>query len=57
MRIALDAMGGDFAPQATVEGAYLYQRETKNRNEVVLIGDQNLLEEIDKVINLVLTMH
>ena len=45
MRIALDAMGGDFAPQATVEGAYLYQRETKYRNEVVLIGDEKLLEE------------
>jgi len=45
MQIALDAMGGDFAPQATVEGAYLYQRETKNRDEVILIGDQNLLEE------------
>jgi glycerol-3-phosphate acyltransferase PlsX len=45
MRIALDAMGGDFAPQATVEGAYLYQRETKNRNEIVLIGDENLLKD------------
>ena len=45
MRIALDAMGGDFAPQATVEGAYLYQRETNNRNEIVLIGDEKLLEE------------
>jgi len=45
MRIALDAMGGDFAPQATVEGAYLYQKETKNRDEIVLIGDKKLLEE------------
>ncbi len=45
MRIALDAMGGDFAPQATVEGAYLYQKKTKNRNEVVLIGDEKLIED------------
>jgi glycerol-3-phosphate acyltransferase PlsX len=45
MRIALDAMGGDFAPQATVEGAYLYQRETKNLNEIVLIGDEKRLED------------
>ena len=40
MRIALDAMGGDFAPQATVEGAYLYQKETKRRNKLVLVGDE-----------------
>ena len=40
MRIALDAMGGDFAPQATVEGAYLYQKKTKRRNELVLVGDE-----------------
>jgi len=45
MRIALDAMGGDFAPQATVEGAYLYQRETKSRNEIVLIGNEDLLKD------------
>ena len=45
MRIALDAMGGDFAPQATVEGAYLYQRETNNLNDIVLIGDEKRLED------------
>ena len=45
MRIALDAMGGDFAPQATVEGAYLYQKETKSQNDIVLIGDEILLKE------------
>ena len=43
MRIALDAMGGDFAPQATVEGAYLYQKESKRQNEIVLIGDEKIL--------------
>jgi len=41
MRIALDAMGGDLAPQATVEGAYLYQKETKKRNQLVLVGDED----------------
>jgi glycerol-3-phosphate acyltransferase PlsX len=40
MRIALDALGGDFAPQATVEGAYLYQKETGSRHEIVLVGDE-----------------
>ena len=45
MRIALDAMGGDFAPQATVEGAYLYQKETKRRNEVVLVCDEEKIRQ------------
>ena len=40
MRIALDAMGGDLAPQATVEGAYLYQKENNAKNEIVLVGDK-----------------
>ena len=44
MRIALDAMGGDFAPQATVEGAYLYQKETKKRNKVILVGDREEIQ-------------
>ncbi len=44
MRIALDAMGGDLAPQATVEGAYLYQKETGARNELVLVGQQAQIE-------------
>jgi glycerol-3-phosphate acyltransferase PlsX len=49
MRIALDAMGGDFAPQATVEGAYLYQKETKKKNEVVLVGnEQQILKEMHR---------
>jgi glycerol-3-phosphate acyltransferase PlsX len=45
MRIAIDAMGGDFAPQAIVEGAYLYQKETNVSHEIVLIGNQILIEE------------
>jgi len=44
MRIALDAMGGDLAPQATVEGAYLYQKETGGRSEIVLVGDRPKIE-------------
>jgi phosphate acyltransferase len=45
MRIALDAMGGDYAPQATVEGAYLYQKETGARNELVLVGNREKIEQ------------
>ena len=44
MRIALDAMGGDNAPQATVEGAYLYQKESQNRNSVILVGNEDLIK-------------
>lgn len=43
MRIALDAMGGDNAPQATVEGAYLYQKHTQHRNSIILVGNENVL--------------
>jgi glycerol-3-phosphate acyltransferase PlsX len=42
VRIALDAMGGDFAPQATVEGAVLAARELKLG--VVLVGDRPTVE-------------
>jgi len=44
MRIALDAMGGDNAPQATVEGAYLYQKDTQNRNSIILVGNKEILQ-------------
>ncbi len=42
MRIALDAMGGDFAPQATVEGAVMAARDLKL--EVTLVGDKPTIE-------------
>ena len=41
MRIALDAMGGDLAPKATVEGAVLAARDFGI--EIVLVGDRELL--------------
>jgi len=44
MRIALDAMGGDFAPQAVVEGAYLYQKDSAYQDEIVLAGDREQIE-------------
>ncbi len=40
-RIALDAMGGDFAPLAIVEGAITATE--KNDDEVVLVGDRRFL--------------
>ena len=41
MKIALDAMGGDHAPAAEVEGAALAVQEYGL--EVVLVGDKNLV--------------
>lgn len=41
MKLALDAMGGDFAPQATVAGAVLAARELGL--EIVLVGDRSTI--------------
>ncbi len=45
MRIALDVMGGDLGPRATVEGAYLYVKETHGVDHIVLVGDENQIKE------------
>jgi len=39
MKIAVDAMGGDFAPQAIVEGAFLAAKSHEVR--VILVGDED----------------
>ncbi len=43
MRVALDAMGGDLAPKATVEGAVRAARDFGA--EVVLVGDREVLKQ------------
>jgi len=43
MRIALDAMGGDFAPDPNVQGAIRAVDQTKDL-EVILVGDRSVLE-------------
>jgi phosphate acyltransferase len=43
MRIAVDAMGGDNAPHAVVEGALLAAREFGY--DIVLVGDNTMLQE------------
>lgn len=45
MRIALDIMGGDLGPRATIEGAYLYLKEAPKDDQILLIGDENLIKE------------
>ena len=46
MRIAIDAMGGDFAPQSIVEGAILASKELPNDAHLVLVGDENQIQQI-----------
>lgn len=41
MKIAVDAMGGDNAPEAIVEGAVMASRECKTK--IILIGDEEIL--------------
>lgn len=48
MKIALDAMGGDFGPKATVKGAVLALKENK-KISVILIGKEDeIKKELDK---------
>jgi len=48
MKIGIDIMGGDFAPEATVLGAILAHKEFSSNNKIVLIGKQ---EEIVTILN------
>lgn len=45
MKIGLDAMGGDFAPAATVKGALLAKKSLPADISVVLIGDEPKIKE------------
>ncbi len=44
MRISLDAMGGDFAPTNTVEGAVMALREYHHISRLYLVGDEPQLQ-------------
>jgi phosphate acyltransferase len=41
MRIGVDAMGGDFAPDAVISGAILAQKQLSSDQRIVLFGDEN----------------
>lgn len=45
MRIALDAMGGDFAPDSIVQGAILASQDLPEDAEIVLIGQEEVVRE------------
>tara|TARA_B110000467_G_scaffold161509_1_gene182743 strand:+ start:793 stop:1731 length:939 start_codon:yes stop_codon:yes gene_type:complete len=47
MRIGIDIMGGDYAPQKTVHGAILAQKELPEGAEIVLFGNkEDILSEL-----------
>lgn len=45
-KIAVDAMGGDFAPQAVVEGAILASKELPEDYQIVLVGKKEAILEV-----------
>lgn len=45
MRIGLDILGGDFAPDATIGGALLAVKELPASVQLVLIGDEELIKD------------
>ena len=51
MRIALDVMGGDKAPDATIEGAVEALSDSSiNLEKLYLVGDENTVKsELDRV--------
>ncbi len=46
LKVALDAMGGDNAPEAVVEGAVLAAREAAGRYGIVLAGPQDTVQSL-----------
>lgn len=45
MRIAVDAMGGDYAPQAIVRGVIEALRELKDIAQITLVGKEDIVRE------------
>ncbi|MBN2009575.1 phosphate acyltransferase PlsX [candidate division KSB1 bacterium] len=45
MKIAVDAMGGDKAPRAIVNGAIAAARQAQKRYSVVLVGDETIIQQ------------
>ena len=52
MRIGLDIMGGDFAPQATIGGALLAVDVLDTSCRLVLIGDVPSVIEAQEIVHL-----
>ena len=48
VRIGIDAMGGDFAPEVAVEGAVMALKKIGKQSRVVLFGDEKRIRELLK---------
>ena len=48
MIIAVDAMGGDFAPQATVQGSIKALDKSNKKLDIILLGDEKRINNIFK---------
>lgn len=46
MRIGVDILGGDYAPNATVKGAILAYKELKEKAQLVLFGNRDDIEAV-----------
>jgi glycerol-3-phosphate acyltransferase PlsX len=46
MKIAVDAMGGDFAPNAIVEGVLMAAAELPEQVSIILIGRQGIIKDL-----------
>ena len=44
MKIGIDILGGDFAPDANISGAILAQKKLEGNATIVLIGDENQIK-------------
>lgn len=45
MRIGIDIMGGDYAPDTTVRGSILAQSELPDSVEIVMLGDEKIIRD------------
>ncbi len=51
MKIGLDVMGGDFAPDATIKGAILAREEISSNDRIFLFGPSDIIESKLKEFN------
>ena len=52
MKIAIDAMGGDYAPQVVVEGGKMALDAYPQLSQLILVGDENQINPLVKEHNL-----
>jgi len=45
MRVGIDIMGGDFAPESPILGSILARKELPSEIEIVFVGDKNIIEK------------